>query len=107
MTATIRTRDELVRLFGDQATYNTAKRIVLDCTGEWHEREAITAENSVFGSDDPTVVPGDGSEDDTVPNIVAVEEKCPNALTPDGPVCPRCGGRRGPSGVDGGSWVHY
>jgi hypothetical protein len=35
------------------------------------------------------------------------QEKCPDALTPDGPVCPRCGGRRGPSGVDGGSWVHY
>ncbi len=34
-------------------------------------------------------------------------EKCPNALLPDGPVCPRCGGRRGPSGVDGGSWVHF
>lgn len=32
---------------------------------------------------------------------------CPNALLPDGPVCPRCGGRRGPSGVDGGSWVHF
>lgn len=37
----------------------------------------------------------------------ANDEKCPNALTPDGPVCPRCGGRRGPSGVGGGSWVHY
>ena len=35
------------------------------------------------------------------------EAPCPNALLPDGPVCPRCGGRRGPSGVDGGSWVHY
>jgi len=34
-------------------------------------------------------------------------DKCPDGLTPDGPVCPRCGGRRGPSGVDGGSWVHY
>jgi len=33
--------------------------------------------------------------------------ECPNALLPDGPVCPRCGGRRGPSGVDGGSWVHF
>lgn len=32
---------------------------------------------------------------------------CPNALLPDGPICPRCGNRRGPSGVDGGSWVHY
>ncbi len=34
-------------------------------------------------------------------------DKCPDNLTPDGQVCPRCGGRRGPSGVDGGSWVHY
>ncbi len=33
-------------------------------------------------------------------------EPCPNGLTPDGPTCPRCGGYRGPSGVDGGSWVH-
>jgi hypothetical protein len=31
---------------------------------------------------------------------------CPDALLPDGPVCPRCGGHRGPSGIDGGSWVH-
>lgn len=34
-------------------------------------------------------------------------EKCPDALLPDGPVCPRCGGERAPSGVDGGSWVHF
>ncbi len=33
--------------------------------------------------------------------------ECPNNLLPDGPVCPKCGGRRGPSGIDGGSWVHY
>lgn len=33
--------------------------------------------------------------------------KCPDNLLPDGEVCPRCGGRRSPSGVDGGSWVHY
>lgn len=33
-------------------------------------------------------------------------QKCPDGLTPDGPACPRCGGPRGPSGVDGGSWVH-
>ena len=32
--------------------------------------------------------------------------QCENGLLPDGPVCPRCGGPRGPSGVDGGSWVH-
>lgn len=31
---------------------------------------------------------------------------CPNALLPDGPVCPRCGKDRAPSGIDGGSWVH-
>lgn len=34
-------------------------------------------------------------------------EQCPDGLTPDGEICPRCGGRRGPSGVDGGTWVHY
>lgn len=34
-------------------------------------------------------------------------ERCPDGLLPDGPTCPRCGGKRGPSGVDGGSWVHY
>lgn len=34
-------------------------------------------------------------------------ERCPDALLPDGPVCPRCGGNRAPSGVDGGSWVHH
>lgn len=33
--------------------------------------------------------------------------KCPDGLLPDGPTCPRCGGKRGPSGVDGGTWVHY
>lgn len=32
---------------------------------------------------------------------------CPDALLPDGPVCPRCGGPRAPSGVGGGSWVHF
>lgn len=31
---------------------------------------------------------------------------CPDALLPDGEVCPRCGGPRAPSGVGGGSWVH-
>lgn len=35
------------------------------------------------------------------------EPECPNALLPDGPICPRCGGPRAPSGVDGGSWVHF
>jgi len=33
-------------------------------------------------------------------------ESCPDGLTPDGEVCPRCGKTRAPSGVDGGSWVH-
>lgn len=33
--------------------------------------------------------------------------RCPDGVLPDGPVCPRCGGRRGPSGVGGGTWVHY
>jgi hypothetical protein len=31
---------------------------------------------------------------------------CPDAQLPDGDVCPRCGGPRAPSGIDGGSWVH-
>jgi len=52
--------------------------------------------------------PSDHSEQplDMVANGIR-SEKCPNGLTPDGPICPRCGKRRGPSGVDGGSWVHY
>ena len=33
-------------------------------------------------------------------------EQCPNGLLPDGPICPKCGEKRGPSGVDGGSWIH-
>lgn len=32
--------------------------------------------------------------------------QCPDGLLPDGDVCPRCGGNRAPSGVNGGSWVH-
>lgn len=32
---------------------------------------------------------------------------CPDALLPDGEVCPRCGGPRAPSGSGGGSWVHF
>jgi hypothetical protein len=35
------------------------------------------------------------------------DEPCYDALLPDGPKCPRCGGPRAPSGVDGGSWVHF
>lgn len=31
---------------------------------------------------------------------------CPDNLLPDGPICPRCGAKRAPSGCDGGSWVH-
>lgn len=31
---------------------------------------------------------------------------CPDALLPDGEHCPRCGCKRAPSGIDGGSWVH-
>lgn len=38
-------------------------------------------------------------EDETV--------ECPNNLLPEGEICPRCGGPRAPSGVDGGSWVHF
>jgi hypothetical protein len=37
----------------------------------------------------------------------ALGVRCPDALLPDGPKCPRCGGERAPPGVDGGSWVHY
>lgn len=33
--------------------------------------------------------------------------ECPDDLTPGGPTCPRCGGPRAPSGVGGGSWVHF
>jgi hypothetical protein len=36
----------------------------------------------------------------------AVSSDCPDGVLPDGPMCPLCGGKRGPSGVDGGSWVH-
>ena len=32
---------------------------------------------------------------------------CPDGLTPDGEVCPRCVGPRAPSGIDGGTWVHF
>lgn len=33
-------------------------------------------------------------------------EGCPDGLLPDGEECPRCGGKRAPSGIDGGTWVH-
>jgi hypothetical protein len=33
--------------------------------------------------------------------------KCPDGELPDGPVCPKCGEPRLPSGVDGGTWVHF
>ncbi len=36
-----------------------------------------------------------------------VLDKCQDGLLPDGPVCPRCGGNRAPSGVDRGTWVHF
>lgn len=39
--------------------------------------------------------------------ITAIKDICPDGLSPDGAVCPRCGKRRGPSGIDGGTWVHY
>lgn len=35
-----------------------------------------------------------------------IDSKCPDGLLPDGESCPNCGHLRGPSGVDGGSWVH-
>jgi hypothetical protein len=37
----------------------------------------------------------------------AGRDTCPDAQLPDGPTCPRCGGPRAPSGVGGGSWVHF
>jgi hypothetical protein len=37
----------------------------------------------------------------------AEQPRCADAQLPDGPVCPACGGPRAPSGVDGGSWVHF
>lgn len=46
------------------------------------------------------------------PEALAQQERdredapCPDGLLPDGEICPRCGGKRGPSGIDGGSWVH-
>lgn len=39
--------------------------------------------------------------------IAAEKDICPDGLLPDGAVCPRCGKRRGASGVDRGTWVHY
>lgn len=39
--------------------------------------------------------------------IKGLEDECPDGLLPDGPTCPACGGKRGPSGVGGGTWVHY
>lgn len=38
---------------------------------------------------------------------VKPEAVCPDGLTPDGAVCPRCGGARAPSGIGGGTWVHF
>lgn len=35
------------------------------------------------------------------------ENDCPDGLLPDGNICPRCGKRRGPSGIAGGTWVHF
>jgi hypothetical protein len=35
------------------------------------------------------------------------EVECPDGLLPDGDICPGCGKRRGPSGIGGGTWVHY
>lgn len=44
---------------------------------------------------------------DSVALPAQVQSPCPNGLLPDGEICPRCGGPRAPSGVDGGSWVHF
>jgi hypothetical protein len=32
--------------------------------------------------------------------------QCPDGQLPDGEICPTCGKKRGPSGIDGGTWVH-
>ncbi len=34
-------------------------------------------------------------------------DSCPDGLLPDGPICPRCGKNRAPSGIGGGTWVHW
>lgn len=39
--------------------------------------------------------------------VAASKNICPDGLLPDGVVCPRCGKRRGPSGINGGTWVHF
>ncbi len=35
------------------------------------------------------------------------EPRCPDGLLPDGIRCPRCGKNRAPSGIGGGTWVHF
>lgn len=32
---------------------------------------------------------------------------CEDGQLPDGPVCPSCHGPRAPSGIGGGTWVHF
>jgi hypothetical protein len=34
------------------------------------------------------------------------DRACEDGALPDGPICPKCGQDRGPSGVGGGTWVH-
>lgn len=34
------------------------------------------------------------------------KESCVDGLLPDGEICPKCGEKRAPSGVGGGTWVH-
>jgi hypothetical protein len=58
------------------------------------ERELTPAE--VASADAPT--PADESN---------VPVRCPDGLSPEGETCPRCGGHRAPSGIDGGTWVHF
>lgn len=46
--------------------------------------------------------------DEREARVLAVfDSGCPDAVLPDGPTCSRCGGPRAPSGVGGGSWVHF
>lgn len=52
--------------------------------------------------------PASGAKHSAAPPAQEEQPKgCPDALLPYGPVCPRCGGPRAPSGVGGGSWVHF
>lgn len=67
------------------------------CAAMYH-RDAAPAQPCPFGCT---------TQEEHDAHYAPAQPACPDALLPDGPVCPRCGKRRGPSGIDGGSWVHY